>query len=54
MIVRDATGTLGNKPAAYAFIKLEDKAQPGSHEVRAVLAELAPLVQESSNPAKVK
>lgn len=38
-------GTLGGKPAAFAFMALEDEPRDGAQDVNVVLGELTPIVQ---------
>jgi hypothetical protein len=44
-------GTLGGKPAAFAFVALDDSPRPGSQEASEVLARLGPLVMPSGADA---
>lgn len=47
-------GSLGGKPIAFALMALEDGPRPGAHEVSAVLAKLAPLVQPGPDAGRTQ
>lgn len=47
-------GSLGGKPVAFALLALEDGPRLGAHEVSAVLAKLAPIVQPAPDAGRTQ